>query len=93
MGIAAIDAAISRVDAGELTEAEALAEIKNNETLSAIIPDVETFKLDTGLTIDELSLMRQRQRLQSQLISRASLIWIFLRSFLQHRTLRCLQAM
>ncbi|MCR4608859.1 MAG: efflux RND transporter permease subunit [Eubacterium sp.] len=53
MGIAAVDAAIARVDAGELTEAEALAEIRNNEALSAIIPDVETFKLDTGLTIDE----------------------------------------
>ena len=53
MGIAAIDAAIARVDAGEITEAEALNEIKNNESLSAIIPDVETYKLDTGLTIDE----------------------------------------
>ena len=53
MGIAAVDTAIARVEAGEITEAEALNEIKNNEALSAIIPDIETFKLDTGLTIDE----------------------------------------
>ena len=53
VGMAAVDAAIARVEAGELTEEEALSELKNNEALAAIIPDVESFKLETGLTIDE----------------------------------------
>ncbi|SEG22330.1 Multidrug efflux pump subunit AcrB [Eubacterium ruminantium] len=53
MGIAAVDTAISQVEAGALTEEEALAELKNNEALAAILPDIDTFKLESGLTLDE----------------------------------------
>ena len=53
LGIAAVDNAIQQVESGALTEEEALAELKNNEALAAILPDIDSFKLESGLTIDE----------------------------------------
>lgn len=53
LGIAAVDTAIQQVESGALTEEEALAELKNNEALAAILPDIDSFKLESGLTIDE----------------------------------------